>query len=136
MDKCKNTGGRCVKEGWCYCGEEQTATDIPRGQADSPTPVTEERLDKLDGLFAYDHGFTDSGRRDDRFRQWLADNPEETGKLLTELARRWLTAGQGHTFEDIAELVHWAGNELRIDCRAKNDAKPDVGFIGGLGEGW
>lgn len=76
----------------------------------------EEKLDRMEGLFAYDTGCTDSGARDDQFKYSLriaTDN--EKSKLLTELAKQYLNSKQGYTIEDIRSLITWADDELDFD---------------------
>lgn len=73
-----------------------------------------EKLDRLDGIFAYDGGAVSSGIKDDGFKASLREDPD-TEKLLTELCKQYLNSDQGYTFEDIAELVKWAVDELELE---------------------
>jgi hypothetical protein len=66
-----------------------------------------EKLDRLDGVYAYDGGCVSSGIKDDSFKASLIDDPDKE-KLLTELCKQYLNSEQGYTFEDITSLVKWA----------------------------
>ena len=73
----------------------------------------DEKLDRLDGLFAYDSGCSDSGIKDDSFKNYLSNNHDELGKLLTKLARQYLS-DTNYTIEDIAQILNWAERELNF----------------------
>jgi hypothetical protein len=73
-----------------------------------------EKLDRLDGVFAYDKGCVSSGIKDDGFKLDLLKDKIELEKLLTELAKQYLNSDQGYTFEDIASLVGWAEDNFYI----------------------
>ena len=74
----------------------------------------EEKLDRLDGVFAYDTGCVSSGIKDDSFKITLLSDTGELEKLLTALAKQYLDSNQGYTFEDIAKLVQWAEDEFDL----------------------
>lgn len=72
----------------------------------------EEKLDRLDGVFALDKGCVSSGIKDEQFKMSLrADTEGETEKLLTALARQYLNQ-EGYTIEDINALIEWAEHQL------------------------
>ena len=72
-----------------------------------------ERLDRLDGVFAYDSGCASSGIKDDDFkRRLMGDTDGETEKLLTDLAKQYLNSDQGYTLEDVKVLIDWSEREL------------------------
>lgn len=52
---------------------------------------------------------------DDEFKAYLKEHLDELEALLTELARFYLNAGQGHTIEDIANLIEWAKREFGLE---------------------
>lgn len=73
----------------------------------------EEKLDRLDGVFANDMGCASSGIKDDGFKREMRNNTPELESLLTALARQYLNAN-GYTIEDIAVLLQWAENEFDL----------------------
>jgi len=73
-----------------------------------------DKLDRLDGIFAYDTGAINSGIKDDTFKASMKSDPD-LEKLLTELCKQYLNSDQGYTFEDIVELVKWSERELELE---------------------
>lgn len=75
----------------------------------------EDKLDRVDGIFALDTGCESSGIKDDDFKEWLKDrnNRVEVKKLLTELAKGYMS--KDYTIEDMVELVKWTELELNIE---------------------
>ena len=73
----------------------------------------EEKLDRLDGIFALDSGCVSSGIKDDSFKVYLLENKEELKILLTALAKQYLN-GDGYDIEDVAELLQWAKDEFDV----------------------
>lgn len=73
----------------------------------------EEKLDRLDGIYAWDCGCLDSGIKDDDFKRFLNQNLEELHPLLTALARQYMK-DEAYDFSAMYELVGWAKREF--DC--------------------
>lgn len=73
----------------------------------------QEKLDRLDGVFAYDSGCLSSGIKDDEFKNKIKQDHEQLNLLLTALARRYLNS-DGYTIEDIQKLLQWASCELEF----------------------
>ena len=71
-----------------------------------------EKLDRLDAVYAWDCGCVSSGIKDDDFKRSLRGDLDEAEKLLTFLAKKYLN--EGHTFEDISCLVKWAEKEFDL----------------------
>ncbi len=69
----------------------------------------ESKIDRLDGIFAYDTGCA-SGIKDDNFKNNLTNDPDELELLLTGLAKRYLN--QGCTIADIKNIIEWSEQEL------------------------
>jgi hypothetical protein len=74
----------------------------------------EEKLDRFDGIFAWDTGCGSSGIKDTNFKRSLMGNIDELEKLLAALAKQYLNSDQGYTIEDIAALLQWAENEFDL----------------------
>jgi len=72
----------------------------------------QEKIDLLDGLFAYDGGCLSSGIKDDLAKAAIKKDPELLD-LLTGLAKRYL-AHDVYTIEDIKILIDWASEELNF----------------------
>ncbi len=68
------------------------------------------KIDRLDGIFAYDTGCADSGIKDVFFKNNLTSDPKELGLLLTGLAKMYLN--EGYTIADIKNLIEWSEQEL------------------------
>lgn len=74
-----------------------------------------EKLARMEALFAYDMGATDSGIKDDLFKDSLCDAiGDEVEKLLTELAKQYLNSDDGYTIEDVKRLIDWAEEQLEF----------------------
>ena len=73
----------------------------------------EEKLDRLDGVFAYDNGCISSGIKDEAFKAELRKDFEEAEKLVTALAKKYLNQGQ-YTIEDIDTLLRWASSQIGL----------------------
>lgn len=72
-----------------------------------------EKLDRLDGVFAYDNGCVSSGIKDDDFKARLrGDTDGETDELLKALTKQYLNSDEGYTLEDIKALIDWAEDQL------------------------
>lgn len=69
-----------------------------------------EKLDRLDGIFAWDHGCGSSGIEDDVFKHEIKSDLE-LKNLLLQLSRQYLN-DDDCSFEDLVELVRWAETEL------------------------
>ena len=72
----------------------------------------EEKVDRLDGVFAYDTGCISSGIKDDKFKVELRKDFDLTEKLVTEVSKRYLN--HDYTAEDIHALLKWADSELGL----------------------
>ncbi len=71
----------------------------------------ESKIDRIDGIFAYDTGCADSGIKDVFFKNSLKDDPMELELLLTGLGKRYLNQ-KDYTIADIKRLIEWAEREL------------------------
>lgn len=75
-----------------------------------------EKIDKLDGLYAYDGGCISSGIYDPDLKNYFKVNAEETRVLLTALAKQYLVCTVNtYTLSDIKGLIDWAEYTLDID---------------------
>lgn len=75
-----------------------------------------EKIDRLDGIFAYDCDCVSSGIKDDDFKHSIKDGPhDEAVKMITDLAREYLNSSSGYTIEDIKCLIDWAESELGLE---------------------
>lgn len=74
----------------------------------------QEKIDRLDGVFAWDNGCVSGGIRDEEFKFSLMKNYDEAEKLITALAKQYLNSDQGYTIEDIVRLIQWAENEFDL----------------------
>jgi hypothetical protein len=78
----------------------------------------EELFKALDGLFAYDMGFTDSGIHDERLRQRViaeikAERGEnKAGPRLTRFAARFVEPPC--TLEDMAAFIEWLDDHMQL----------------------
>ena len=73
----------------------------------------EEKLDRLDGIFAMDNGAASSGIRDDKFKEEMKTD-SDLEKLLLHLTRRYMNDDR-YTFEDLFILVKWTESELDFE---------------------
>lgn len=73
-----------------------------------------EKVDRLSGLHAYDSGSVSSGIYDPVFKASLKADREGTEKLL-KLYLVDLMSRPEYTFEDAANIVSWAKEELGIE---------------------
>jgi len=71
-------------------------------------------LDRMEAIFAFDGGATDSGVKDDEFKESLRKDKTGTCKLLEEIAKIYMNSEE-YGLADVAELITWAGEELGID---------------------
>ncbi len=71
----------------------------------------ESKIDRIDGIFAYDTGQISGGIKDDDFKNSLTNNPDEFELLLTGLARKYLSQ-KVYSIADIKCLIEWAEREL------------------------
>lgn len=75
-----------------------------------------ELWDAIDGLFAYDSGFTDAGIKDERLRAWVKEvinDPEFGARRLAEFAKRYLEPPYG--LSDLKEFIDWLSEYMDYD---------------------
>lgn len=90
--------------------------------------MTDEELsDALDGLFAYDNGFTDSGIHDEALRARVIERlrslsfsaGDEFRLTITRIVRElWMSEkalAQGYGIDDVAGFVKWLAARMEID---------------------
>lgn len=71
----------------------------------------EEMIDRLDGIFAFDSGTTDSGIFDPSFKEEVKKDKAKLDELLKKLVGLYI-AEEGRTFEDVQQIVEWARDEM------------------------
>ena len=76
-----------------------------------------ELFDALDGLFAYDSGFTDSGIHDETLRKRVSQELNESKTAYADLWRfltERYTPDKGYTIEDAKEFISWLENHMDV----------------------
>jgi hypothetical protein len=82
--------------------------------------VNHDIMDLLDGFYAYDHGATDSGIKDDSLKKALFDHlkgldDKEQDSILSHFCQRYLTdeaISAGYGIEDVLRICEWWNDNI------------------------